>query len=153
MIKLFRSLCVAGSVAFVMAGCATGPAYKEVASSIPTLSADHGRIYFFRSGSPFGSGLQPDIKLNGQVIGTSKPGGFFYIDEPAGRYTVSTATETEKTLSFALDAGETKYVRTSVSMGILVGRIVPTLETSDVAMKEIEDLKYTGGTNSTQAAK
>jgi len=153
MIKLFRSVCVATGFTLLMAGCATGPAYKEVASSIPTLSADHGRIYFFRSGNPIGSGLQPDIKLNGQVVGGSKPGGFFYIDEPAGQYTVSTATETEKTLSFALDAGETKYVRTSVSMGILVGRIVPTLESEDAAMKEIADLKYTGGTSSTQAAK
>ncbi|WP_431823309.1 DUF2846 domain-containing protein [Burkholderia sp. F1] len=150
MIKMCRALLLAGSVALLASGCASGPQYKEMASSIPTLAADHGRIYFFRSGSVFGAGLQPQIKLNGQAVGQSKPGGFFYVDEPAGQYTVSTATETEKTVSFALDAGETKYVRTSVALGVLVGRVVPSLEDSAVAMEAISDLKYSRG--ETQAA-
>ncbi|MBN3789441.1 DUF2846 domain-containing protein [Burkholderia sp. Ac-20353] len=142
MIKMCRALLLAGSVALLASGCASGPQYKEMASSIPTLASDHGRIYFLRSGSMFGAGLQPEIKLNGQVVGKSKPGGFFYVDEPAGQYTVSTATETEKTVSFALDGGETKYVRTSVALGVLVGRVVPSLEDSGTAMAAISDLKY-----------
>ncbi|HYS62560.1 MAG TPA: DUF2846 domain-containing protein [Paraburkholderia sp.] len=153
MIKLYRTLSLAVGVTLVAAGCASGPQYKEMASSIPTLGADHGRIYFFRSGSMVGAGVQPEIKLNGTVVGKSQPGGFFYVDEPAGRYTVSTATETEKTVSFALDAGETKYVRTVISMGLLVGRVVPSLETSENATKEIEGLKYTGTVTSAQLGK
>ncbi|PAJ79867.1 DUF2846 domain-containing protein [Burkholderia ubonensis] len=150
MIRMCRALLLAGGVALLASGCASGPQYKEMASSIPTLASDHGRIYFFRSGSVFGAGLQPQIKLNEQVIGQSKPGGFFYVDEPAGQYTVSTATETEKTVSFALDAGETKYVRTSVSLGVLIGRVVPSLEEAGTAMEAIGHLKYAPG--DTQAA-
>ncbi|RKT25636.1 uncharacterized protein DUF2846 [Paraburkholderia sp. RAU2J] len=142
--NLIRTLAFAGSAALLAAGCASGPQYNEMASSIPTLAADHGRIYFFRSGLVIGAAIQPEIKLNGMVIGHSKPGGFFYVDEPAGQYTVSTETETEKTLSFALDAGETKYVRTSISMGLLVGRIVPSLEQPDTGAKDIAELNYTG---------
>lgn len=153
MIKLYRTLLLVSGAALIATGCASGPQYKEMASSIPTLGADHGRIYFFRSSSVLGAGIQPDIKLNGAVVGESKPGGFFYIDEPAGQYTVSTETETEKTLSFALNTGETKYIRTSISMGILVGHVAPSLETPENATKEIEGLKYTGGTTATQAAK
>jgi hypothetical protein len=153
MIKLYRTLLLAGAVTLMAAGCASGPQYKEMASTIPTLGADHGRIYFFRSSSLVGAGVQPAIKVNGQAVGQSTPGGFFYIDEPAGQYTVSTQTETEKTVSLALDAGETKYVRTSVSMGLLVGRVVPSLETPENATKEIEGLKYTGGTTTAQSDK
>jgi hypothetical protein len=142
--SIFRLFLIAGSVAFVAAGCATGPAYRDVASSIPTLAANHGRIYFFRSGSMFGAAIQPDVQLNGQVVGQSKPKGFFYVDEPAGQYTAATTSETEKTVSFSLEAGETKYVRTSASLGIVVYRIVPSLESADIAVKEIEDSKYTG---------
>jgi hypothetical protein len=97
----------------------------------------------------FGAAIQPQIKLNGTSVGQSKPGGFFYVDEPAGQYSVATATETEKTVSFALEAGATKYVRTSISIGVMVGRIVPSLEDPAVAMKEIEELKYTTGEIST----
>jgi hypothetical protein len=47
-------------------------------------------------------------------------------------------------VSFKLDAGETKYVKTSVGFGLLVGRIIPTLESADEAMKSLETLHYTG---------
>ncbi|MGZ2749801.1 DUF2846 domain-containing protein [Burkholderia stagnalis] len=140
--KSYRKLMLCAGAVLTMAGCASGPSYQQVAGSIPTLAPQSGRVYFFRSSSMFGAALQPEIKLNGEKIGESKPGGFFYVDRPAGQYTASTSTETEKTLSFALDAGETKYVRTSPSFGLLVGRVVPTLEDAAVAQKEIEGLNY-----------
>jgi hypothetical protein len=126
------------------AGCATGPRYNEVASTIPTLKTDQGHIYFYRWNTMFGAALQPEIKVNGTVVGKSQPGGFFYVDEPAGDYVVSTSTETEKTVSFHLDPGETKYVKTRIGFGVLVGRIIPSLESEAEATKYIADMHYTG---------
>lgn len=140
--KLLKTLVTSVFVTLVASGCASGPQYKEVASSIPTLKEAQGRIYFYRSNSMFGAALQPSINLNGTSVGKSQPGGFFYVDEPAGQYVVSTTTETEKTVSFKLDAGETKYVKTSVGFGLLVGRIIPSLESPDEAVKNLEDLHY-----------
>jgi hypothetical protein len=144
MTKLYRSLFFGVGVALLVAGCASGPQYKEVAASIPTLSADQGRIYFIRSSSMEGAMLQPEIKLNSEVVGHSQVGGFFFVDKPAGQYTVSIKTEVEKTVSFALTAGQTRYVRSSVSMGFLVGHVAPMLEDSEEASEEVKDLKYTG---------
>ncbi len=144
MTKLFRALAVCAFVAVTASGCASGPEYKDVASSIPTMKEAQGRVYFYRSGSMFGAAIQPEIKLNDQVIGKSQPGGFFFVDEPAGQYVVSTSTETEKSVSFHLDAGETKYVKTSVGLGLLVGRIVPSLESPDDAAKHLDGLHFTG---------
>ena len=84
---------------------------------MPGLKAGQGRIYFLRSSSMFGAAVQPEIRLNGQVVGQSKPGGFFYVDRAAGTYSATTATETENAASFKLDSGEIKYLRTSPSMG------------------------------------
>ncbi len=136
------ALCCAAALA---AGCATGPKYAEVAKSIPAPQAGEGRIYFFRSSSMLGAAIQPDIRLNGVVVGSSKPGGFFYVDRPAGTYLGAASTETEKTLSLVLAAGETKYVRTSPSFGVLVGRINLELEDPQKAQAEIETLSFTGG--------
>jgi len=133
------------STAALFAGCASGPKYAEMSKSIPPLKADQGRIYFFRSGSMVGAAVQPEIRLNGTVVGASKPGGFFYVDRPAGNYVAATATETEKTLSFALAAGETKYVRSSPSIGLLVGRIVLELEDPKKGQDEVETLSFTDG--------
>ncbi|WP_250486564.1 DUF2846 domain-containing protein [Caballeronia sp. GaOx3] len=152
MANLLRVLLTGAFVTLVASGCASGPQYKDVASSIPTLKESQGRIYFYRSNSMFGAALQPNINLNGALVGQSKPGGFFYVDEPAGKYIVSTTTETEKTVSFTLDAGETKYVRTSVGFGLLVGRIIPSLESSDEGLKALEDSHFIG-TLTTSASK
>ncbi|WP_199027109.1 DUF2846 domain-containing protein [Ralstonia sp. ASV6] len=139
---VLRALASAIGITVLMAGCASGVKYSEMASTIPTLKQDQGRVYFFRSSSLMGAGIQPDIKLNDAVVGQSRPGGFFYVDRPAGKYLVSTASETEKTLSFALDAGETKYVRTSAALGLIVYRIVPELETPEKAQSELPSLSF-----------
>lgn len=126
----------------LLTGCASGPKYAEMASTIPAIKQGEGRVYFFRSDSMVGAAVQPDIRLNNEVVGSSKPGGFFYVDRPAGSFAAAASTETEKTVTFTLDAGETKYVRTSPSFGVLVGRIVLQLEEPAKAKTEIQTLSY-----------
>ncbi len=135
-----------------LAGCASGPKFSEISNSIPPIPAAEGRVYFFRSSSMMGAAIQPDIRLNGQVVGTSKPGGFFYVDRPAGGYTAATSTETEKTATFTLDVGETKYLRTSPTFGLLVGRIVVEIEDPQKAKAEIQTLSLTGRSTASSAA-
>lgn len=144
--RTFLRLGLAAATALVLAGCASGVKHADMASSIPSIGAGQGRVYFFRSSSMVGAALTPDIRLNGTVVGESKPGGFFYVDRPAGNYVASASTETEKTLSFTLQAGETKYVRSSISMGLLVGRAVLDLETPEKARAELSSLAYIGKT-------
>ena len=142
----FRRLlsCAAIVAAAFLAGCAaTGPKFSEVAKSIAPVPQDAGRIYFFRANSMMGAAVQPDIRLDGQVVGESKPGGFFYVDRPAGEHVASTQTEAEKTLTFTLAAGETKYLRTSPTFGLLVGRVAIEAEDPAKARAEIETLSLT----------
>jgi starvation-inducible outer membrane lipoprotein len=65
------------ALAAVLAGCATGPKFAETSSSMPAVKAGDGRIFFYRSSSMMGAAIQPDVRLNGEVVGPSKPGGFF----------------------------------------------------------------------------
>lgn len=142
--RTFLKLAAAAAVAAVLSGCATGVKYQDMANTIPAVKPNQGRVYFLRSSSMVGAAIQPEIRLDGQVVGESKPGGFFFVDKAPGNYLASTSTETEKTLSFTLAAGETKYVRTSPSFGLLVGRIVVELETPDKAQAELPSLSFTG---------
>jgi Protein of unknown function (DUF2846) len=139
-----RRIALGVVAAALAAGCATGPKFTEVAKSISPIKPGEGRIYFFRSNSMLGAGIQPEIRLNNTVVGASKPGGFFYVDRPAGTFLAATASETEKTLSFVLAAGETKYVRSSVGMGILLYRIHLELEDAKTAQAEVETLSFIG---------
>ncbi len=145
--RRFALAALFGATALI-AGCASGPNYAEFSKTVTPVKEGEGRVYFFRSNSMMGAAVQPDIRLNTVVVGSSKPGGFFYVDRPAGQYTGAASTETEKTLSFALAAGETKYVRTSPSFGLMVGRVNLELEDPAKAQAEIATLSYTGSTES-----
>jgi len=137
---------VAGGLLLLLAiaGCATGPNYTDVMHSLPQMAGGSGRIYFYRSGGPFGAGIQPSVMLNGVKVGDSKPGGVFFVDRPPGNYEVNLTTEVERKLTFTLDAGQTRYVRMTVGLGVIVYRVYPELVDKDHAEAELLDLKYTG---------
>jgi len=89
-----------------------------------------------------GAGVQPDIKLNGEKVGTAKPHGFYFVDRDPGNYEVTATTETEKKLTFILEPNQERYVRLRIQMGVLVGRIVPELADKQQADGEMKDLSY-----------
>lgn len=130
-------------LAAALAGCASGPKYSEVKGSIPELGPEQGRIYFYRP-SAIGAAVQPNILLNGTVVGEMVPQGFFYVDRSPGTYLATARTESEASLQIPLAASETKYVRASISLGILVGRPSLILVDAKDALIEIADLGYAG---------
>jgi hypothetical protein len=137
---------VAAFVFALLTGCAaTGPLYSDISASIPPLPANKGRIYFYRSDTAFGAAVTSDISLNGKVVGKSERASVFYVDQTPGNCVVSTSTEVEKQLTFTLAASETRYVHTSVSIGVFVGRINAKLVNAVDAKSEIATLHYTGG--------
>ncbi|WP_323120616.1 DUF2846 domain-containing protein [Burkholderia alba] len=145
MTRILRALCVAGGVALV-AGCATqGTPYQDMSASIPTLDAEHGRLYFFRETSALGAASGAQVKINDQPVGAMPMGGFFYVDEPAGEYTITTSSEPDKPLKVVLDGGDTRYVRMSVPFSVIAGPLTPTLEKEpEKARQVVETLKYVG---------
>lgn len=133
---------VAGAL---LSACASGPKYTEVANTFPALQPGQGRIWLYRSGIMFGAGIQPEVLLNGVKIGDSTPGGFFFVDRPAGSYEVLLSTEVDRKATFTLAPREERYVRMTVGLGVIVYRVYPELVDPAEARKEIVDLSYTGG--------
>jgi hypothetical protein len=130
----------------LMAACASGPTFADLHASETAVSADAGRIYFYRQ-SPFlgsGAAVQPAIKLDNVKVGDAVPGGYFYVDKPAGTYKISTTTEKEESVDMTVAPGQTRYVRFDISMGVLIGHIAPTIVDPEQGAKEIAECHYTG---------
>lgn len=136
-----RALLAAVLLVLPLAGCATGPKYREVVSTIPALTPSQGRVYFYRP-SALGAAVQPDINLNGQKVGAAKPHGFYFVDRAPGNYEVTAATETEKKLTFTLEPRQERYVRLKIQFGVFVGRIVPELVDKVEAEEELQGLSF-----------
>ena len=86
--------------------------------------------------------MQPEVKLNGEVIGKAAPGGFFYVDRNPGNYQVLTSTEVDRTLSLTLSRGQVRYVRLDISFGFFVGHVFPVLVEDEVGKSEIRECRY-----------
>jgi hypothetical protein len=129
----------------VLGGCATGGIrYAEMGPATPRLQGGFGRIYFYRSGVPFGLAVQPDIRLNGVKVGSATPNGFFFIDRPPGKYEISTTTEVEEKVNVTLLAGETKYIQFYLSPGILLPHANLNPVAREKAEQDMADLSQTG---------
>jgi hypothetical protein len=126
----------------LLAACASGVKYPDMQASMSELQAGEGRIYFYRHASIVGAAVQPEINLNGTNVGASVPGGFFSVDRPGGNYEASATTEVERKLTFTLAPGETKYIRTSPSFGVMVGRMNFELVNAPQAQSELASLSY-----------
>lgn len=131
------------SMMIVLAACASGPGYKDVAAEISDLELGNGRIYFYRT-AVFGAAIQPNIRVNDEVVGKATPKGFFYVDRPAGSYIIATSTEAKRSLSLLLEEGKEMYVRLDVKMGLVVGHVKPVLVEPTEGFSDIQKLNYTG---------
>jgi hypothetical protein len=142
------------NIAFVVMAFAAVPAsgamaagtntYATLHASEPAIADGQGRIYFYRESGLFGLTIQPTIYIDGVTTGgSSKPGDYFYVDKPAGNYLVSTTTEKKNSVSVTVVAGQPVYVKTSVSMGFLVGHVSPEVIAPTTAEAEIKSCDYT----------
>lgn len=131
------------SALMFLAGCASGPSYQEAVGNIPVAAADQGRIYVYRV-TTLGTAVQPAVRINGEQVGKAVPKGFFYVDRPAGNYQISASTEATRDLTVSLEAGEEKYVRLEMKMGVLAGHVKPVLVDREEGLAEIQKTKYIG---------
>jgi hypothetical protein len=141
-INLFISL----ALVLVISSCATGNSALISMDDIPSLSENKSRIYFYRTSLIFGSGMRPNIFLNGKKVGVSSSGTAFYVDIDPGKYKVSVDTILypggEGGLDFEVHGNEVVYVRTWTGASSFAGRTNAEVISPETAEKDIKGLKF-----------
>lgn len=131
-------------VCLALGACATGgQKYADVSKSAKVLAPAEARVYVYRT-AVLGMAVQPEVRLDGVVVGRAQPNGFFFVDCRPGAHVITTTTEVERKLTLTLEPGQTRYVRLSISVGFFVGHVYPELVDNAVGEKEISGLSYTG---------
>ena len=123
--------------ATLLAGCATGPSMSELKTPLPALEQGKARVFFYRTGI-IGGAYQPEVTLNGEVVGKATPRAIYLKDVPPGSYAVTTSMTSEK-VNFVLAEGQKQYVRISYKFGF---NIYPELVDEPAAEKEVQDLSF-----------
>jgi hypothetical protein len=130
-------------LAAVVAGCATGPEYKDIGSEIAPIEEGKGRVYVYRPQLSFlyvGS-----VTLNGEPVRVPAAGGFVYVDKTPGNYKVDVHAVTDESTIFQLDAGKEVYIRITVDAGgYFLYTITPQITDRATAVQEMQELNYIG---------
>ncbi len=110
----------------LLAACATpvGTDYTAMSVSLPPLKPGEGRVFFYTPRVRFGGDVQPELRLNGTVVGFAVPSGFFYVDRPPGRYEATGKTAADGRLELPARGGRNE-VRARVRPVGLLGQRGP----------------------------
>ena len=139
--KAIRFLSLILAVTLAIAGCATGPKFSEYGGTLKPVASGQGRIWFYRPSKMAGAAVQPHIFLNGDKVGKAQPGCYFYVDRPPGSYEAKCTTEWSDIGKFTLAAGEEKFVRLGLMIGVVVGHVIPKEVSREVGLREIAHCK------------
>jgi hypothetical protein len=124
----------------MLAACAR-PSYDEVQDRYAALPAGQGRIYIYQPSSPGDPTTgSPYVLVNGWKTGRTTPGNFFFLNRPAGLYSITVAHGDAPPLMVQLGEGETRYVR--MNKGGL--RLTYNEESQAKAEAEMDSLSYHG---------
>lgn len=118
---------LAATLMVLVASCASGPPphqFSSVADQLPPVPADRARIFFYRYYQLYVSMGRPYIRLNGQPVAISEPGGVLYRDVAPGTYLISVDSpglypDQNKTATVA--GGQVLYVRVESVRGYNAG--------------------------------
>ncbi len=136
---------VAAILAAVLLGACAAPVgtdYTAMSVSLPALQPGEGRVFFYTP-ARFG-GNQPEVRLDGRLVGFAVPSGFFFVDRPAGRYEATGVTAADGRIELPLAAGETKYVRTQAPSAFSVTAVHFLLVPAPEGRGDMAGLVYSG---------
>lgn len=133
------------SLAFIAACSSTSNGRADFEAKATPLAEGKGRVYVFRKSKFGGGAIRPSVKLDGIPVGKSSSGTYFYFDRAPGEYSMSCSVITKHTIRFTLKAGETKYIETRTTMGVVAGHVRPGIVTHKQGAAAASKCKYTPG--------
>jgi hypothetical protein len=106
------------------------------------LAPGDGRICFYRE-TWHALSVQPEVTIDGQVVGKALPNEWFCVDRKPGTYEVSTVSEPDRKFSVTLGSGQTRYASLEFTVTwFLVAHINPELVDNATGEKGSAGLRY-----------
>ncbi len=110
-----------------LSGCASVPtvdtAISEQAKSFPAPEEGKAGIYVYRKDTIVGAALKKYVYIDGECIGETAPGVFFYHEVDANKeHTISTESEfSENHVTLFTDEGRHYFINQYIKIGVFVG--------------------------------
>ncbi|OLO04629.1 DUF2846 domain-containing protein [Salinicola socius] len=127
----------------LISGCASvpmGSSDEDLAlKQFPTPPEGDAGLYVYRD-SFMGKALKKSVTLDGQLIGETANGVYFYELVEPGEHSLSTESEfSDNKLVFTARAGENYFVEQYIKMGVFVGGAGLEMKKKEEGMKALRE--------------
>ena len=144
---MFKKIVFLTMTSVLFAGCASVPTEQaevsNVLKQVKAPSANNAGLYIYRSNSVVGGALKKDVWVDGECIGETARGTFFY-HEVLGNIQHKVSTESEfspNDLIIDTKAGNNYFVKQYIKPGLIVGGAGLKLVPESEGREAITDLK------------
>lgn len=144
---MFKKIVFLTITSVLFAGCASVPTEQaevsNVLKQVKAPSANNAGLYIYRSNSVVGGALKKDVWVDGECIGETARGTFFY-HEVLGNIQHKVSTESEfspNDLMVDTKAGNNYFVKQYIKPGLIVGGAGLKLVPESEGREAITDLK------------
>ena len=130
----------------LIAGFTTWAASQSaVVAAHPPPAAGEGRIYLYRE-TWHALSLQPEVTVNGEVVGKALPNVYFFVDRKPGSYEIATTAEPDRKATLTLRSSETHYMSLEFTVSwFLVAHINPVPVDGATGARDMAGLHYMTG--------
>ena len=125
----------------LLSACASVPKGAPPFTPDTSGTADKATVYLYRSSGFAGSGLAPNIEANGVPLADLPAGGYFVYHAAPGEVEFFARTEAKTSVTIDAKAGETYYIKGTISMGAFVGHPHLVLVSNETGAREIKECK------------
>lgn len=134
-------------ITFVLSGCSSVPMESESMSNkakeFNAPSTNTAGLYVFRKDTFVGQALKKDVLVDGECVGETARGIFFYQEVEGGKeHTVSTESEfSDNDVVLKTESGELYFIEQYIKLGVFVGGAGLEKHDSESGKKEVSKLK------------
>ncbi|OUS16495.1 hypothetical protein A9Q97_02335 [Rhodospirillales bacterium 47_12_T64] len=98
-------------LSLALAACGASKKAQPITGSLPQITNDNARIYFYRSKVPFLAAIEPEFLVDGKSVGKAVMNQALYRDAQPGNYVIMISSDMDKPVEITLSSGETRYIR------------------------------------------
>ena len=144
--KLLNLLLTAVIATAFLSGCASVPMESSLATNsakeFKLPATDNAGVYVYRDDSSFGAALKKSVWIDGDCVGETAKGVFFYQEVEGNKeHRISTESEfSENDLVMYLESKKLYFIRQFIKLGVFVGGAGLEKKDTEEGMREVTKL-------------
>ncbi|WP_419903720.1 DUF2846 domain-containing protein [Kiloniella sp.] len=139
--SILNKIVIVFTLSLTLMACGVDKKARPITGSLPQVSENNSRLYFYRSKIPFLAAIEPEFLVDGKSVGKAVMNQVIYRDALPGNYEIKISSDMENSINLVLSPGETRYIKAYGTTSVIRTYLSITEVDSEQALKDIKNQK------------